>query len=965
MKQLPESIASWVGHGEYGLRIQRCRSEIYNTSAYQKHVFVDIRPDKRVQGWTLETGTTWQAPVSFFYDNQVLDIIRCRTNLGFLRRMETLALCQATSLSYFYDPDAAAALWAWDDGSTLWDGGGITWDSNPVLYVNLGGSNPNNNVVVAILGLYVANVETVQPSFGEDITLDPGLEQWTPPGRTWLLNQYGEAGSGAQMSLLRTDTDVKQGLYAADINVQAAAAASETFTITQDRAAGAIPGKPYWFEGYYQTGANNAADLLAQIAVGDFGTSRWVREDGRTASATQFHTLPPTYGEWLRWSFPFIMPIGSGDLRIVMRAFNTTLNGGGGLIRFDYPRVRRIWRWNYYYPWLPPGGLPAVDVGRKDGYYGNWTVGLGSMKLLNAMAQDGVTGKLDSVFTRLNWMGQEVVVRSGGRFPGGGPEVLFDEVGLKYVGVVKDHHLNDEAATIPMAEQRELLKIQMPLDSYTTTSHPGVIPRFNGRGRGYVFGNSVDNLTPTRVLLRSDGLPIMEVAARCDLTSGNPKVRVYVDEEAAQIRNLNRAVTLTSGEWATYSGLGNGSGTIELTEVPGPFEIVAGVNDALDLVVDGNTRAVFLTPGLYRLEANGSASTGIIPQVESKLDALPDLDFTVSVSVVGTDHFARITYGGATLVLSQGSAAANKHRSAFKTLGFTATSDTSGLDQTGDTPMWTSENEEKLVVRVDEVAGVPDDGSGTYTGTPGARIVKAPDISYYLLREVVKFGDHQFNTADLVAARAAAPEEHQLVIGGLNKGRHESPKDRRTLAEYFTLMETGSRMDVYLHEGQWRWQVRDAVVPSSIITVDDENILEGSWDTWLEEQDVYALVRVQYLQDPSEGTWRTAEATNEATPYEHGRWQDRDFPTTLKNYSDVLNLLAKLKAQAIAPIRHFEFATQGRVFEVVPGQKLRHDRVRGMTNPDGVVGPVVMRLLNKQDDAQAHRSRVRAMTDVG
>lgn len=962
---IPDSILSLIGHTEYGLRTGlRPRGQLYLTGGYQRHVYVDCRPDKRVTGWTLLSGTTWQAPAGFFYDNQVLDVVRCRSNLGYLRRRETLAQCQANQGSYYFDPEAAASLWNWDDGSTLWDTGGVTWDSDPVLYVNLpGGVNPNDNVVVAIVGIYVSNVEVVQPSFGDDLTTDPGLEAYSG-GRFPTLTNYTSALAGTGLDQGREGVDVMQGQFASNITATAASAGA-TFALSQDLPGGVVPGKPYWFEGFYKTNETNPLDLFPQIAIGDYVGNRWVRENGRSATVTQYHTLPQTYGEWLRWSFPFIMPTGAGDLRLLFRVLNTTA-GSSGVVRWDMIRVRRIWRWNYYYPWLPPGGLPAVDVGRKDGFYGNWTYGLGDMKMLNAPAQGG-GGKLNSIFTRFNWMGQEIVVRSGGRFPGGGNEVLFDNVGVRYVGLAGDQKLNDQYATVPMAEQRDTLKLQIPLDTYNTTNYPAVHPRWSGRGRGIVFGNSVDNLTPTRIGLRTDGLPIMEVAARCDLTSGSPKVRVYVDENAAAIRNLNRAVTPTSAETPTTGILGNASGTFLFNEVPGPFEILGADNDALEFRGDGVDYVAYLTPGLYRLTANGNAAQGLVPHVESKLDGTPAADFTVDVVVVGTNHFVRITYAGAALTLRTGSnVITDKHRSAWKTLGFTSTTDLTGaLTYTADTPIWTAANEEKLVVRVDEVCGVADDGAGTYTGTPGARIVYGPDISYYLLRDVLKFGDHQFNLADLTAARAAATQELQLIVGALDKGRHEAPESRKTLAEYFTQIETSNRMDIYIDSGQWRWQVRDGVVPSSILTVEDQDIIQGSWETWLEKQDVFYVVAVQYLKDPSEGTWRSSQATNAGTPYEHGRWEDRTFPTCLKQYGDVLNLLYSLAAQAVAPIRHFRFITQGKTFEVPVGQKLRHNRSEGMTNPDGVVGPVVMRLLGKRDDAQGHRSEVRGMTDVG
>lgn len=953
-----EGILSDIGHGALGLRSGiPGRSELFETSAYEKQTFLECRPVKTVSGWTLESGTTWRAPAGFVYLSVVLDVVWMRTSLGRLNRTETLIQTTLTQGSYFYDPDASAGSWTWDGGA-FWDSTPV-WDSDPVLYVNLpGGIDPSTIIVNAVLGIFIGNFAVPQPNLSRvDDLFDGSFEESGSRGDPFANWQEG---LGTNLTVDGDTSDFKDGARSAKFigtdtpNGQAA-------TLDQEILSVAVPGKIRWWAGWYKTDERNPAGFDLKLSVGDATTGNWLQQDGRTYGAQTYYTLTPTHGVWRRAVFCFIQPPGAGDMTVSFKFENASGATATGFAWVDGWRCRRVFRFNDYYPWLPSDGLPTLQVARPDGYFGEWNIGLGSLRLLNH------SGALNEVFTRFNWIGQEIVVRSGGRFPGlGGSEVLFDDLALSYVALPTKVERTEAEAVIPVRDQRELLKIELPLDSYGTHNYPGVEQRFNGRPIPLLYG-ICSILTPTQVDVVIGGsaaeLPIYDVGSNARLDEGAPTVRVFVDEESAAKQLLARSVLLTSSEWNIESGTNNHG--FRFTEYPGPIEIEVGVNDMLDVTVDGNVREVLLTPGLYRLEANGSTAFGFLPHVESKLDALPDLDFTVSVSA--GEYKPRISYSGTTLDLLIDSGV-NKHRSAWKTLGFTGKDDLTGaLLYEADTPVYTAERVADFVTRLYNVHGEHDDPSGTYTGVADALIEKPGDIAYHLLRSIVGFDPSQFDLASLAAARleteSAAPCD--VVVGALANGR---PKGREAMATVISRLETGGKLDVLLKGTIWTFTPRDDATPSDIVDLYDRDFILDTFHDWLQDSDTYYVVRVLYGQDPSEGTWRKIQTNpggGDFVPQTHGRWEAADFQTYLRNYSDALNRLSSLAAIAIAPIRHYGFKVRGKAFDVPPGGKLRNNRTKGMTDPNGVIEPRVIRILSKIDNAETHESDIIAMTDIG
>lgn len=955
-----EGIQSEIGHGALGLRAPlQPRSRLLETSTYEKQTFMECRPVVPLGGWTFETGTTWRAPAGFTYLSVVLDVVWVRTSLGRLDRKETLAKCLAASMSYFFDPDAVAAAWLWDDGVSLWDSTPV-WDTDPVLYVNLGGPDPNTMNATALLGIFIGNFGVPQPTLHrEDVLVDGSFEG--EGGKGDPFSDWAESSSGAIPPAADT-VDFIDGVRAV-IFEHTAVANGDWSELAQDSVDSGVPLKVYWADGWYKTHEANAVGHDLKIAVGDYTDNKWLMSDGRTYSvlgSTTYSVLPPTHGEWLRATFPFVMPPGTGLIGIRFRFENGTGGAATGTAWVDKWRVRRVLRMNDYYPWLPSGGLPQLQVARPDGYFGEWNIGLGSLRLLNH------NRALDPVFTRFNWIGQELVIRGGGRFPGqGGNEVLFDDLALQYVALPKRVDLDDREAMIPVSDQRELVKIQLPLDTYGTQAYPGVEARFNGRPIPLIYGLG-QNLTPTQYDVTASGLPIYDVGSNARLDHGSPKVRVFTDEQMAAIQYLPKSLLLTSSEWTIVSG----NRAFSLVEYPGPIEIEAGVNDMLDVRVDNgigfNTREVIIPPGLYRLEANGAsgAGFGFLPTVESVLDALPDSDFSVNPTA---DFKTTLSFSGTALELLIDSGV-NKHRSAWKTLGFTGKDDLTGsLSYTADTPFYTSAAAGTFVVRLYDVHGQHDDALGTYTSTPDALIERPGDIAYHLLREVLRFDAVQFDLASIAACRLTAEGSApvDVVIGHVNGNQHAA---REQMAKVISRLETGGKLDILLKGTIWTFTPRDDETPGDIVSLEDRDFILDTWKTWLADEDVYYVVRVLYGRDWSTGDWKRVEANPGGTdwvPQNHGRWQDADFETYLRNYSDVLNRLSSFAAIAVGPIRHYAFTVRGKAFEVPPGGKLISNRTHGMTDPAGLNGPIQMRILSKVDNAESHESAIVAMTDIG
>jgi hypothetical protein len=170
-----------VGHGVLGFRGGlRDYIDLIQDAQVAKHMAFELRPSLQVTRWALFSGTTYSANVDKTYGSVKRDVVGVRTNdVPALTRVETLALCQATANSYYYEVDAVGAGELWNQEGLLWNQAGLLWSQFVKLYVNLGGDDPRNTVVMAEFGFYAANHSVTHPSMGPNKLSNGDLEDWS------------------------------------------------------------------------------------------------------------------------------------------------------------------------------------------------------------------------------------------------------------------------------------------------------------------------------------------------------------------------------------------------------------------------------------------------------------------------------------------------------------------------------------------------------------------------------------------------------------------------------------------------------------------------------------------------------------------------------------------------------------------------------------------------------------------
>jgi hypothetical protein len=170
--------------------------ELLESSASDRRHVVELRPGVLMTDWFLDAGTTYVAAFAPVFGGRRLDVVDVVTLLDTgLERAETLADCEATAGTFYFDPDVDTTdAFIWDESS--WDDGKF-WDRFPRLYVHLeNGSNPRDTTVLARVVFFFAGQGAVVPDLGADMLEDGDFEAaWSggaPAG--WTKT---EAGSGA------------------------------------------------------------------------------------------------------------------------------------------------------------------------------------------------------------------------------------------------------------------------------------------------------------------------------------------------------------------------------------------------------------------------------------------------------------------------------------------------------------------------------------------------------------------------------------------------------------------------------------------------------------------------------------------------------------------------------------------------------------------------------------------------
>jgi hypothetical protein len=894
-----DPIASEIGHGAPGLRDNlRVFDELVRESASQKHIAVSLQGGKLIPApWTSSAGA-YYAALATTYGGQTRDVVGCKTATVTLVRAETLTLCRATNNTYWWD------------------------ETNARVYVRLGaGTDPTGTDVLALLSFCVGSDPVVHPSLGPEKLVDGGLDVWTTDTN---LTNWEEDTSGGGSVTRATGFDAA-GSYS--VLLSGTLNAGTTIGIGQAAAVG-VGGATYRFSGWYRTPLA-LAGITARLRIGT--TPAYLASDGRslTADVTGL-ALAPTYGERRRFCFDFVCPADAATIAVYLFALNSTAGAitlyGIGL---DGLSLRRVWRYELYEPRISASSLPEVDERHTDAFFGMVARGTGTLVLVNG------DGHFESILGDLDWMGREFTVRIGGRYVGGGNEILWDDMYPRLVGLIAAQpRLTDMAASLSFEDITAKLAALLPPNAYGLETFPSLASSDNGRRRPLVFG-TVLGTKPARLGM-SSGRPYYEM--------GDPTLAphqslpfqsldalwLYADESAAERADTAKRVA------ASYTVNSPGPGQVRLALASAyAIEIVAGENDMLDFAVGaGGEVTAVLTAGVY-------TPSGLATHVASQMMAASGGAHGASYAVSGAgDSFNLASTGpvppNLTLKIATGT---NRQRSAYATLGFAGTADLAGSTNYNGAVTYTDVDRQSIV-RVD-MKGYRDDASGTYTGSAVNAIEIAPDIVRCLLERWFGVEASQIDAASFVAGRASCPELLAAYIGAPGEG----VLDGRVVLERIC---NGADADLVFEREKFYWRPRATSVPANVTVLQERDYL--AFEAGYEAEDTHDIVRVAYLQDPAQSDrWTMVQATDSAVRLRWNRQEQRTFYTYLTTEADASARLATLAAEASSKRRRFTLTAKGVLLPLPLGTRLQITRAKGLGST-GSLTTVLCRLLGKRDN---------------
>jgi hypothetical protein len=889
-----DPIASEIGHGAPGLRDNlRVFDELVRESASQKHIAGSLRGGKFIPSsvtWTSAGAGAYYYALATTYGGQTRDVVGCKTGEGELTRAESLALCQATDNSYWWDEDSAR------------------------VYVRLGaGTNPTGTGVLALLSFCVGSDPVVHPSLGPEKLVNGDLETWASASDCSSWTESGTIARGTGFDGV--------GTYSAQIT--GAMAGLSVVGISQGSHAG-VAGAMYRYSGWYETAADNPAGIQARLNVGY--AANYLSSDGRTIDSAYAILLTPTYGERRRFCFDFVCPGGTSALEVGCAAYNSTagaLTATGVL--FDGLSLRRIWRWELYEPRISASSLPEVDERFTDAFFSPPARGTGTLTLVNG------DGYWEAILGDLDWQGREFVVRIGGRYPGGGNEILFEDMYPRLVGLIAAQpRVNDMAASLPYEDITARIATLLPLEAYGRETFADLAAGDNGRRRPLVFG-AVYGTKPARLGM-SSGRPYYELAdptlaPHASLPLPSPiEVWLYTDEGAAERADPAKRV---AASWTPHS-------PARLTvNNPYAIEIVAGENDMLDFAIGaGGEVTAVLTAGVY-------TELSLCNHVATQMWGASGQACGASYAVSGAgDSFNVATIGptppNLTLKIATGT---NRQRSAYATLGFAGTADLAGSTNYNGAVTYTDADRQSIV-RVD-MWGYRDDDDGTYTGSPSGYLELAPDIVRCLLVRWCGVPASMIDVASFVAGRTDCPEVLAAYIGAPGEG----VLDGRVVLERLC---NGADADLVFEREKFYWRPRATSVPSNVTVLTERHYL--SFEAGYEVDDMHDVVRVAYLQDPVQSDrWTMTQSTDAAVRLRWNRQEQRTFYSYLTLQADAAARLATLAAEASSKRRRFTLAVKGVLLPLPLGTRLQITRAKGLGST-GSLTTVLCRLIGKRDN---------------
>jgi hypothetical protein len=920
----PLTDNSQIGHGQHGLRSgMRLFSQMVGKSRSQKHAFVEIHGSIPVTNWTVfGSNVYWSVDTDFTFRGKRLDVIAVMTLQGPLERVDSADIAVVTAGKYYFNPGIAAP-------------GAIDPNTGvpaTALFIELpdSGVPGADQTIWAIYGFYYGSTYAVHPSLGRELAINGGFE-------TTISADWTQTGRGTTNDFVTADTViVGKGTRSAKISgtVAGNADALGTYIRIDNDAKNTLTeaNATYRISGMYR----NAGDdrCIAKIgAMYNTGIDQHVLADGRTISTSQTPlSLTRTNGEWRRFIFDVVAPGDNLCVRLYLASIDAS--GASGAVWFDDISIKRIYRWEEYTSRLSYKSLPPLSEGRRGAFFDQWQFGQLSVVLNNG------DDLFEELFQTFGMTEADVIVRYGGRFSNGGNDILIEDM-LVRRGAARRVQVEDDTAVLEVDDARKLLAEPIPRSFINPDDNPSAANEDMGKPVPWAFG-ALQNIKPLRVALDGSnrfGVYMLADPAYAGISSISG-LRAYLDGGSAQARDLLKS---------------KGMSTIVTTTSPhyDPDE----ANGVFTVLKDVRPHYTEKTIS-FDFDIGGAPLTAAGSTITSSPDStfIEELCAGLQTSMNFVAGTADITVGyapaTALVTIAKGAGTLNlllqtgptKGDSGATVLGFESNADLTGaLTYTGTIKVLDSIDTQHIIRA--NLTGYVDDGSGTYTGTPGAPIKIAPDIMHFVLSKVFLVPDERLNLPSFVAARSGC-DDLAIYLDQVT-----------TLGAFFQMLEESSGVELLQNGDVWSARKRDATTPAGIITFRDPDII--SCIGWRDEQDFYSVLEIGYARDVT-GKF---PVTSGRIPSAFVRLNLHDKPIRF-NTALPLNTYTYLDDLALnvgTPRRRFRLVVRG-AFLLIPGDKVILDRNRFLGKNSG---PCLLRILNDDHDSANYVSTLECAEVLG
>jgi len=912
-----DAIVSDIGHGAFGLRTGlRPFSDLLSESSGQRHIWAELRPTKYLGGtWTAGSSGTYRHDLSVTHDGIALWPISVLTDqlvvtIGepLFEMVESLSRCQGIIGSFFYD---VANGWLW---------------VHPDV-----GADPADFNLAAQMAVPVGSHGVFQPMFGRERLTNGLLEDWTVPGTP---DNWSIASSGGTFTLAES-TDTYEGESAAKFT--AASSASGDYSRIRQVLGnlGLLVGERFRLSGAYRITETSGTLTLRMFLENGVNSLEVDGVSVALSSVVHFVEIGETGGEWRRFSFDFLVPVW--DSAFQLRA-HAGAAGTSGTVEVDDLRCQHIPRMQFYQPMLSLEGVPQIEAGRADTFYGRISRGLGALTLLNG------GGYWESLFADLDWINAEVIIRAGGKFSNGGDDIPLEACPIFARGRVEHPDIQDGRVTLQLSDQRDLTLELLPLGTFDSDTYPSLPAPDQGRPRALILGFSSGQVRPTLVDTAPNGCGKYEICDPSYTSAGEDAsvaVYAYVDDAAASKEDATRRKGLAVGtDYSANPRNGSGIGRLTILRDVAPI-VIDEENRALDFNIGAGAFTSRIAVGIY------TPATLLVALAANMNSVASVADITATLST--TTHKITIAKGAGTLQLlcKTGS---DRDISMWKEIGFDmATDKTGALTYDGDSALF--ESPEDHVIRVGASFGICDDSSGTYTGTAFRWISYESEIIHYLLGAVFKLPSEQIDAASFVAARA----DVRRRTGAIYLAPSDNPI---TFGEIIERVETGSGADVRIVDGQWTWVWRETVAETGVVDIVDSDYL--TFSTSYDAEDVYETVVLGLTPRPVSGRYQTVQATDGRIRVRSGQKGQRTFFTAISVVSEATTRLIGLRNEAHVKRRRFRFSIKGKALLRPVGSHLRLTRAQA---PDttGALSNLLVRIIRKRDNFASWQSDIDAV----